>query len=129
MAKVFFSRNVKFNGQWYAGEVDIPDELYAEAIKVGAFKIEGGEPEQESRGKSKQTKKEEAKVQKSDTKQAEEEKQKVEEEVELVDGELAEEVEVNIDKLKKAELQQLAEHRGIEYDKNATMADLKELLR
>ena len=53
----------------------------------------------------------------------------MEEEVELVDGELAEEVEVNIDKLKKAELQQLAKYRGIEYDKDATMADLKELLR
>ena len=122
MAKVFFSRNIKFNGKWYSGEVDIPDELYADALKVGAFKVEDGEP-------SGQAKKEKAEVQKSDTKQAEEEKQKVEEEVELVDGELAEEVEVNIDKLKKAELQQLAEHRGIEYDKNATVADLKELLR
>lgn len=122
MAKVFFSRNIKFNGKWYNGEVDIPDELYADALKVGAFKVEDGEP-------GGQPKKEKAKVQKSDTKQAEEEKQKVEEEVELVDGELAEEVEVNIDKLKKAELQQLAEHRGIEYDKDATVADLKELLR
>lgn len=122
MAKVFFSRNIKFNGKWYNGEVDIPDELYADALKVGAFKVEDGEP-------SGQPKKEKAEVQKSDTKQAEEEKQKVEEEVALVDGELAEEVEVNIDKLKKAELQQLAEHRGIEYDKNATVADLKELLR
>ncbi len=122
MAKVFFSRNIKFNGKWYNGEVDIPDELYADALKVGAFKVEDGEP-------SGQPKKEKAKVQKSDTKQAEEEKQKVEEEVELVDGELAEEVEVNIDKLKKAELQQLAKHRGIEYDKDATVADLKELLR
>lgn len=122
MAKVFFSRNIKFNGKWYNGEVDIPDELYADALKVGAFKVEDGEP-------SGQPKKEKAKVQKSDTKQAEEEKQKVEEEVELVDGESAEEVEVNIDKLRKAELQQLAEHRGIEYDKDATVADLKELLR
>ena len=118
MAKVYFSRNIKFNGKWYNGEVDIPDELYADALKVGAFKVEDGEP-----------KKEKAEVQKSDTKQAEEEKQKVEEEVELVDGELAEEVEVNIDKLKKAELQQLAKYRGIEYDKDATVADLKELLR
>lgn len=131
MAKVQFLGKTKFGGQWYEGgkPVDIPEELYKQALEIGAFKIDGEVVE------------EKAKVQKP-AKDVAEEEPKVEEPVLVKDEDFiqkfgpevveykeeVEEVVPDMD-MKKAELQALATQRGIEFEDSDTKAELIEKLK
>ena len=114
--QVQFLTKIKFGGQWYEGgvPVSVPKELYNEALKIGAFKVE-------SQG---EVVEEETKVLES-TKGIVEKEQEKEPRIEELKPSGSS---VDLRELKKAEVQKLAEEKGVEFVDSDTKAVLIEKL-